>query len=150
MRSPELGAFMTSRVGKIIAWFHNSRLVAPLIAVGVIVIALATFTDSISRLADNVSRFFTPVLTPGGHGPRFENPRLSGRTIDGCILTMKSQVTYDPDACNAPAQMGIASQFCKAANYSRAINFKAEFLGSFQKSYKLSRVLTPSGEVKQV
>jgi hypothetical protein len=138
-----------SRVGRTITWFQNSPIIAPLVAFGTIVIALATFTDAIAKLAALVG-WGGPVFTVSAGGPRFNNPRLNDRTIDGCILTMKSQVANDPDVCNSPAEMEIASQFCKSAKYTRAINFETKFFSSFQKSYKLSQVLTPTGEIKHV
>ena len=140
-----------SRATTIVDRLQNSKYVAPLIVFGVVVAGLANFTDALSKLGHFLLDWRTGQgIAVSGRGPLYENPRASGRTIDGCLLTMKSQVGNDPDICNGPAQMEIASQFCEAAGYERALNFTTSLVTKYQKSYKLSQVLATSGEVKHV
>jgi hypothetical protein len=130
---------------------RNSRFFAPLIAVGVIVIALAAFTNAISALRKFVG-WDVETFTPSAGGPVFEQPMLNERTLDGCVLTMKSQVQAegDPEACNTSSQMEIASQFCQVAHYRHALTFRAEDTLKFHTSYKLAQTLTQEGEMKYV
>lgn len=134
-----------SRVTQIIGRLQNSRFVAPVIVFGVIVIGLAHFTDAFYKLKQLTG--WGNGFAVNGRGPLYSSPRLNGRTIDECILT---QTPDDPNNCNTPAQMEIASQYCNVAGYARAVNFETNYFPAFQKSYKLSQVLAPDGELKHV
>ena len=141
-----------SRVDRLLALFTNSRILAPVIVVGVIAIGAANFTEALTKLS--------PLLPFGGGltykastgGPIFVTPRLNGRTIDGCVMTKKATELRDgdPEACNGPSQMSIASEFCKVAGYSRATTFNSKFMGAFQSSYKMAHVLLSNGQFNNV
>jgi len=141
-----------SRVDRLLARFTNSRILAPVIVVALIAIGIANFTDALSKLKDFINPRVGPVFTASAGGPIFVMPKINGRTIDGCVLTAKvaGSRDNDPNACNAPAQMSIASEFCKVARYSRATTFDAKDTGAFQKSYKMAQTLAPDGHLDNV
>jgi hypothetical protein len=134
-----------------ISGFKNSRVLAPFIVVAIIVIGLSTLTSSWSSLTAFFG-FDKPEYNSSTGGPVFGYPRLNGLTLDGCVLTTKSQLQADgdPDACNVPSQMEIAGQFCLAANYERATRFTTKDTLRFHDSYKLAQTLTADGDVKYV
>jgi hypothetical protein len=87
-----------------------------------------------------------------GHGPIFQPPKLSARTIDGCLHTPLQDVLAngDPNGCNGPARMEIATEFCLAAGYKSAITFATENTGIFQHSYKLYSMTGSNGRLQHV
>lgn len=122
-------------------------IVSVLVALVGAIAALINNMVSITQLVKGLAQSDAMQVSNGG--PVYHMPRLNGRTLDGCLFTLKSEQLQngDPESCNIPSQMKIASQFCQEARYHRAVNFRTNNTGAFQTSYKMSWVLS-DGKMK--
>jgi hypothetical protein len=81
-------------------------------------------------------------LKSNSNGPQFLQPRLNGRTIDGCIIGPDFP---PPTGCNGPAQKNIAATFCQIAGYNDASSFHVVNTGVFQHSFKVTKTYYQDG-----
>lgn len=89
------------------------------------------------RVGDSTSAPSVAQIPPQRtEGPQFFNPKIDGRTIDGCIKSFLFP-EFQGLQCVHDAQRVIANEFCTAKGYSIGVEWQAEDTGSFQRSYKL-------------
>ena len=74
-------------------------------------------------------------LVVEGSGPNFMIPRISGRTLDGCIKSPQFP-EFVGMQCTPPARQAIAEAFCRLAGYRLAASFQEEWTASLKSSLK--------------